>query len=170
MKRTEQMIMDEAREFMQPAAEIREDAPVRFPQTRIKLAETGVEFIGAAIANRRELESFCRRLNEDECFEKFSIIAVNAQCKPISIYSIQGSLSEVSAYPRVVVTFALLANAHSVFLTHNHPGGTCAPSTEDINSTIRLKKLLGELGIMVLDHLITTPEGQTYSFAQHGDI
>jgi len=48
--------------------------------------------------------------------------------------------------------------------------GTCAPSTEDIISTIRLKKLLGELGIMVLDHLITTPEGQTYSFAQHGDI
>lgn len=170
MTRTEQMIMEEAREFMQPAAQIRPARRVRIPQARIKLAETGVEYTGAPITNRRELEAFCLRLNEQECFEKFSIIAVNSQCKPICIYSIQGSLSEVNAYPRVVATFALLSNAHSVFLTHNHPGGTCAPSNDDIVSTLHLQKLLKELGIHLLDHMITTPDGQAYSLAQHGDI
>ena len=112
--RTEQTIIDEARKFMEPAASIREDAPIRIPQQRIILAETGLKYEIARIANRRSLEEFCQRLNEAECFEKFSIIAVDAQCRPIGVYSIQGSLSEVSAYPRVVTTFALLQNAHSV--------------------------------------------------------
>lgn len=168
--RTEQTIIDEARKFMEPAASIREDAPIRIPQQRIILAETGLKYEIARIANRRSLEEFCQRLNEAECFEKFSIIAVDAQCRPIGVYSIQGSLSEVSAYPRVVTAFALLQNAHSVFFTHNHPGGTCAPSAEDIASTIQLQKILSALGIHILDHMITTPDGGAYSMAQHGDI
>ena len=170
MMMTEQMIMEEARKYMQPAAQIRAERPVRVPQMRIRLMETGIEYGADMIRNRKDLEKFCVRLNEDEAFEKFSVIAVNAQCRPIGIYSIMGALSEVNAYPRVITTFALLANAHSVFLTHNHPGGTCAPSTDDITSTVRIQRILRELGIMVLDHLITTPEGQCYSMAQHGDI
>ena len=168
--RTEQMIMDEARKFMEPAARIRADAPIRIPQQRITLAETGTKYTSPRIANRRDLQGFCQRLNEAECFEKFSIIAVDAQCKPLGVYSIQGSLSEVSAFPRVVAAFALLSNAHSVFFTHNHPGDTCAPSAEDGASTIQLKNVLKLLGILVLDHMITTPDGGAYSMAQHGDI
>ena len=167
---TEQMIMEEAREYMQPAAEIRASQPVSTPQQRIILAETGIRHPGNQITNRRELEAFCHRLNDSECFEKFSIIAVNTKCNIIGVYSIQGSLSEVNAYPRVVVTYALLANAYGVFFTHNHPGGTCAPSTEDIRSTAQIKKILSQLDIHVLDHMITTPDGNGYSMAQHGDI
>ena len=173
MRITEQMIIEEARKFMEPAGEIRTGAHARsrrIPQQKIVLAETGNSYDAPAISNRRDLAAFCARLNEEEAFEKFSIIAVNAQCRPIAVYSIQGSLSEVSAYPRVVATFALLANAHSIFLTHNHPGGTCAPSAEDISSTQMLKRLLDMVGIRILDHMITTPDGNTYSLAQHGEI
>lgn len=167
---TEQMIIAEARNHIMPPICIDPEKPVRVKQQRICLKETGQKYIGPQISNRRGLEEFCYRVNENEAYEKFSIIAVNAQCYPIGIYSIQGSLSEVSAYPRVVVTYALLSNAHSVFFTHNHPGGTCAPSAEDIASTIQLQRILRELGIHVLDHLITTPDGGAYSMAQHGDI
>ena len=168
--RTEQMIFDEARKFMEPAARIRSEKPLKIPQQRITLSETGIRYEIPQICNRRNLQDFCQRLNEAECFEKFSIIAVDAQCRPIGIYSIQGSLSEVSAYPRVVASFALLTNAHSVFFTHNHPGGTCAPSAEDVASTIQLRQLLNTLQIHVLDHMITTPDGKAYSMAQNGDI
>ena len=81
----------------------------------------------------------------------------------------EGSLSEVSAYPRVVMETALNYNAHSVLFCHNHPGGTCAPSAEDITSTLQLQKLLGGVGIMVLDHIIVAAD-RTYSMIQHGDI
>lgn len=122
------------------------------------------------ICNRQQLETYCKSLIMGERIEKFFVICVNAQCQVIGKRCIStGSLSEVSAYPRLVVETALNYNAHSVFFTHNHPGGTCAPSAEDIASTLQLKKLLNGLGIQVLDHLIVAG-ACSYSMAQHGDI
>ena len=64
---------------------------------------------------------------------------------------------------------ALNYNAHSVLLCHNHPGGTCAPSPEDISSTLQLQRLLNGVGILVLDHIIVAGSN-TYSMIEHGDI
>ena len=163
-------LLRDERAFMTPAQGIKAEKLHSIPQTKIQLRETGMRYDIPQITNRKELSNFFLKLNENEAFEKFSILSVSSRCTPIAIYSIHGSLSEVSAYPRLVVTFALLSNAHSVFLAHNHPGGTCAPSPEDIKSTIELKRALAFVGIGVLDHMITTPEGETYSMAQHGDV
>lgn len=122
------------------------------------------------IPNRRELEKYCLSLTEGRQREGFYVIAVNAQCKVIAHKLIsEGSTSEVGAYPREIARFALDVNAHSVFLCHNHPGGTCAPSQEDITSTAQIKRMLSGLGILTLDHMITA-NGRTYSMAQHGDM
>ncbi len=122
------------------------------------------------IGNSRDAESYCASLLRGERVERFYVVALNAQCKRLGNRCIStGSLSEVSAYPRLVVEAALNLNAHSVLLTHNHPGGTCAPSQEDIQSTLQLQKLLTGLGILVLDHIIVTDSG-TYSMIEHGDI
>jgi DNA repair protein RadC len=122
------------------------------------------------IGNSREAENFCRSLLIGERVENFYVIALNAQCKVIGKRRIStGSLSEVSAYPRLVMETALNYNAHSVLLSHNHPGGTCAPSPEDITSTIQLQQLLNGVGILVLDHIIVAGD-RTYSMIQHGDI
>ncbi len=97
---------------------------------RIQL--TGYKRPSRRIANRTDLENFCRELLCSEALESFHVICVDAQCRLIGESEISsGSISEVSAYPRKIATIALLMNAHSVFLTHNHPGGTCVPSAED---------------------------------------
>ena len=102
--------------------------------------------------------------------ERFYVISLNAKCAVLGRRKISdGSLSEVSAYPRMVMETALNYNAHSVLLCHNHPGGTCAPSPEDIASTIQLQQLLNGVGIMLLDHIIVANDS-TYSMIQHGDI
>lgn len=122
------------------------------------------------IGNSREAENFCLSLLEGNRNEQFYVICLNAQCKVIGKRKIsEGSLSEVSAYPRIVTETALNYNAHSVLLAHNHPGGTCAPSPEDIQSTVTIQKILNQLGIMVLDHIIVA-NNKTYSMIQHGDI
>jgi len=122
------------------------------------------------ITNRHEAEYFCKSLLMGERTERFYVICVNAQCKVLGTKKIsEGSLCEVSAYPRLVAETALNYNAHSVFFCHNHPGGTCAPSQEDVASTLQLQRLLGQMDIMVLDHLIVAGSN-TYSMAQHGDI
>ena len=122
------------------------------------------------IGDSREAESYCKSLLAGERVENFFCVALNAKCNVLGRRRIStGSLSEVSAYPRIVMETALNYNAHSVLLTHNHPGGTCAPSPEDISSTIQLQRLLNGVGILVLDHIIVAND-QTYSLIQHGDI
>ena len=122
------------------------------------------------ISNSREAEAYCRSLLLGERTEHFFVIGLNARCKVNGHQLIsEGSLSEVSAYPRRVVETALNLNAHSVLLCHNHPGGTCAPSPEDITSTIQLQRVLKALGILLLDHVIVAANS-TYSMVQHADI
>ena len=122
------------------------------------------------ISNTREAEAYAKSLLMAERTERFYTIALNARCKVLGYRKIsEGSLSEVSAYPRIVMETALNYNAHSVLLCHNHPGGTCAPSPEDISSTIQLQRLLSGVGIATLDHIIVAGD-RTYSMIQHGDI
>ena len=122
------------------------------------------------ITNRLEAETFCKSLLMGERNEKFYVICVNAQCKILGVRKIsEGSLSEVSAYPRLVAETALNYNAHSVFFCHNHPGGTCRPSTEDVQSTLQLQRMLNQMGILVLDHLIVAGNS-VYSMSQNGDL
>ena len=122
------------------------------------------------IGNSREAENYCLSILAGERTERFYVISLNAKCNVLGRRKIsEGSLSEVSAYPRMVMETALNYNAHSVLLCHNHPGGTCAPSPEDISSTIQLQRLLNGVGILVLDHIIVAAD-RTYSMIQHGDI
>ncbi len=122
------------------------------------------------ISNSREAEDYCLSILAGERTERFYVISLNAKCNVLGRRKIsEGSLSEVSAYPRMVMETALNYNAHSVLLCHNHPGGTCAPSPEDIASTLQLQRLLNGVGILVLDHIIVAND-RTYSMIQHGDI
>ncbi len=122
------------------------------------------------IANRHDAETFCRSLLLGERVEHFYVICLNAQCRVTGYRLISsGSVSEVSCYPRLVVESALNYNAHSVIFCHNHPGGTCAPSREDIATTLQLKRALATVDIRVLDHIIVAGSS-CYSMAQHGDI
>lgn len=122
------------------------------------------------IGNYREAENYCLSLLAGERNESFFAIALNSKCNVLGKRRISmGSLSEVSAYPRLVLETALNYNAHSILLTHCHPGLTCAPSPEDISSTLQLQRLLNGVGILVLDHIIVAGN-RTYSMIQHGDM
>ena len=122
------------------------------------------------IGNSREAEKYCLSILAGHRSERFYVVSLNAKCAVLGRRMItEGSLSEVSAYPRMVLETALNYNAHSVLLCHNHPGGTCAPSPEDIASTLQLQRLLNGVGILLLDHIIVANDN-TYSMIQHGDI
>jgi len=138
------------------------------PLTRVWF-ESALE-VPNRIGNSRDAENYCMSILAGERTERFYVISLNAQCYVVGRRMIsEGSLSEVSAYPRMVMETALNYNAHSVLLCHNHPGGTCAPSAEDLASTLQLQHLLNGVGILVLDHIIVAGS-RTYSMIQHGDI
>ena len=52
----------------------------------------------------------------------------------------KGTLTQTSIDCRTVLRDALLVNASSLILLHNHPSGDPRPSVQDINFTDRLRK------------------------------
>jgi DNA repair protein RadC len=78
-----------------------------------------------------------------------------------------GTVNASLVHPREVFTMACLCKAASVILVHNHPSGDPAPSREDLMLTKRLRSAGEILGIDVLDHVIVSPTGEHYSFAEN---
>jgi len=65
-----------------------------------------------------------------------------------------GLLNQVLIHPREVFRPAILANAASVILAHNHPSGDPTPSEADINRTRDLARAGRLLEVEVDDHVI----------------
>lgn len=107
------------------------------------------------LSNRGEAQRYCQRLLGGLRREHFYIICLNAQKQVLGDVAISsGTIDEVQAYPRVVVEAALRYNAHSVILCHNHPGGSCIPSEQDVEVTRVLGELFSQLSIVLIDHII----------------
>ena len=118
----------------------------------------------------KDVENYCRALLTGLRKERFYVICINAQMKVLGQRIIaEGDLSEVLAYPRLVVETALNQNAYGVILCHNHPGGEAIPSIGDVDVTVSLEALLAKLGMYLLDHVIVA-DGKTYSMVQHKDF
>lgn len=122
------------------------------------------------ITTTREAAEWCQALLSGLRSERFCLISLSSEGRVLGSRLIaEGTLGEVSAYPRLCVEAAINHNAHSVLLCHNHPGGVCEPSRADLETTAFLKRLLRDIGISLLDHIIVADEG-TYSFAEHGHL
>jgi DNA repair protein RadC len=112
------------------------------------------------IKNRKDAQTYCRSLFIGLKTEHFYLITLDSLMRVTGKPLIAtGSLTEVPAYPRVVLEAALSHNAHSVILCHNHPSGTLAPSENDLLQTERLSQVFQSMEISLLDHFIVTPDG-----------
>jgi DNA repair protein RadC len=92
-------------------------------------------------------------------YEVFYIICLDAQHKVIYPALVhEGTIDQAPVYPRNIVETALRHKAHSVILAHNHPGGSPAPSPQDIEVTKKIRTALESISITVLDHIIAAGE------------
>ena len=65
-----------------------------------------------------------------------------------------GSLNASIVHPREIYREAVKRSAACIICAHNHPSGSTAPSSEDIDVTARLKEAGDIIGIELVDHLI----------------
>lgn len=101
--------------------------------------------------------------------EHFVVMMLDTKHKVIGIHTVSiGSLNSSIVHPREVFKPAILSNANSVILAHNHPSGNTSPSPEDIAVTKNLVHAGEVLKIEVLDHIIIG-DGMR-SMKQSGDI
>lgn len=83
------------------------------------------------------------------------MVMLDAKCRVLTVHTASiGSLDGTNAHPREVFKAAVLANAHSVVLGHNHPSGDPTPSPNDVAVTRRLVEAGKLIGIDVLDHVV----------------
>lgn len=87
--------------------------------------------------------------------ERFLVVLLNGAHDVLSTRIITvGLLNRTIVHPREVFRPAIVENAASIVLSHNHPSNRLDPSPEDLEITRRLQEAGEILGIPVLDHLI----------------
>jgi len=88
-------------------------------------------------------------------YEVFYVIYLDNHLRLIEMTELfRGTLNQAAVYPREVVKEALLRNAASIVVVHNHPSGVSDPSNADLHLTRELKKALQLIDVRLLDHFI----------------
>lgn len=80
-----------------------------------------------------------------------------------------GTVSESPVFPREIVKEAILNNARSVILAHNHPGGILRPSQADLIVTRKIVEALFAVDVKCLDHIIVAGN-KSVSLAEMGEV
>jgi len=91
--------------------------------------------------------------------ELMIVCSLDTKNQPITINVASiGTLNSSLVHPRELFKAAILSNAASIIVAHNHPSGNPEPSSEDMNITNRLKECGKLLGIELIDHIIIGDE------------
>jgi len=94
--------------------------------------------------------------------ENLWLITLDTKNNITGIFTVStGSLDASIVHPREVFKRAVLQNAASIIICHNHPSGDPTASREDINITKRLYEAGKILGIELLDHIIVGDNSYT---------
>lgn len=102
--------------------------------------------------------------------EVFAVLLLDSQHRLIRYSELfLGTIDSASVHPRELLREVIQTNAAAVILVHNHPSGVAEPSAPDIRLTERLKDLLAEVDVRVVDHMIVAASEVT-SLAERGLI
>ena len=125
------------------------------------------------MANSTKVAEFINTAIQPQTFaeERMYIIALSTKGDVVGyIEHSKGTLNSSLVDVAGIFKFALLCNASSIILTHNHPSGSTTPSQEDIQVTSRVKDAGDLLSVPLLDHIITTPSGVYNSIRSNSTI
>lgn len=122
--------------------------------------EKGVNYkVNADIHSPESAVDICRDVLElhTRAEERIYALCLNTIGKINGIFQIsQGTAGESHTHPREVFKGAILHNANSIILAHNHPAGSTSPSSSDIKMTENIIKASKIIGIQLSDHIIVT--------------
>lgn len=145
-------------EFELDVVQIRlvKNAPL-YSNEKITSAEKAVEIIG------KELSDMDR--------EVVAVVNCRTDLMPINVNFVSmGTLDRALFSPKDIVKSAILSNASTIVLVHNHPSGKTTPSIADVCVTEKMEELCDLIGITLADHVIVGGEDKDnyFSFSKNG--
>lgn len=137
----------------------------------VKAGTTGQPLVtGRTLSTPAASAAALAALLQDEPGEVFAILCLSTKHRVIAYHEVsRGTLDATLVHPREVFKAALLSNAASIILTHNHPSGDPTPSPDDHQLTRRLVDAGRLIGVEVLDHIIVG-DGRYFSFREGGHL
>lgn len=122
------------------------------------------------ISGTEDLLAFLRSEIGFSPVEEFKVIFLDTANNLICEETLfKGTIDRSGIYPRNIVERVLKHGAKSVIFAHNHPSGNLNPSRADIDFTKKISKILYDIEIRVLDHMIITRDSH-FSFLEKGLI
>lgn len=123
------------------------------------------------LSSPSEAAGLGRKFLDEADREQVIVCCLDNKNQPVSVNIVSmGTVNSSLVHPREVFKTAVLSNAASIILFHNHPSGDPEPSQEDINITERIKEAGKILGIELLDHIIIGSENRFISFKEKNMI
>ncbi len=109
--------------------------------------------------------------NNIELFESFKVLLLNNSNRVKGVYELsKGGITGTLVDMRILFATVLKSLSVAIILAHNHPSGKLQASNSDIELTKKIRDAAELFDIKVLDHLIITPNGNYYSFADNNII
>ncbi|MFP4059617.1 MAG: RadC family protein [Bacteroidales bacterium] len=115
-------------------------------------------------------EIFASNWNKSiEHTETMMLLILNRANRVLGITTLsQGGTAGCLVDVKIIMQYAIKANATSMVLAHNHPSGSRQPSDADLKITRKVKSACEILDLSLLDHIILTPFDGYTSFADEG--
>ncbi len=115
------------------------------------------------ISSPEEAAEFLRGIFDPDTIElreEFYVVLLSNTKQVLGYSKISiGSMTGTLVQPITVFQTAILGNAKSILVSHNHPSGNLRASNADISLTARLTNAGKLLGVTVDDHIILTRGG-----------
>lgn len=103
--------------------------------------------------------------------ETFVVMYLNRANRVLGVYQMsKGGITGTVVDIRLLMSVALKIAATRIILCHNHPSGNLKPSLQDQELTKKIVDAGKYFDITTTDHLIISPEGGYYSFADEGTL
>ncbi len=120
------------------------------------------------VKSSKDVAEFLRAKIAHKAHEVFLVLYLNHGNRIISIDTIsEGGITATVVDIRLILKKAVLNDATSILLCHNHPSGNLQPSKADEQITAKIKDAASFFDIKLLDHIIVSTDGY-YSFADEG--
>ncbi|WP_409029377.1 RadC family protein [Gracilimonas sediminicola] len=117
------------------------------------------------ITSPEEAAKFLRGIFDPDTIElreEFYIVLLSNTKQVLGYSKVSiGTMTGTLVQPLTVFQTAILGNANSILVSHNHPSGNLKASNSDISLSKRLRDAGKLLGIELVDHIILTKESYT---------
>ena len=126
------------------------------------------DYCSGSISSPGKAAEWMKKILGNASREQVVVCCMDGRMEPahIDIAGVGGSTGCPCPIPEIFRT-ALVTNASSVMLFHNHPSGDASPSGQDIALTEKLRAAGELLQMPVKDHIILG-DGEYYSFHEEG--